>query len=428
MSDQPDYRLGTKVLHAGHQPDAETNARAVPIYQTSSYVFNSSEHAANLFALAEMGNIYTRIMNPTTDVLEQRLAALDGGVGALALASGTAAINLAVLNLARAGDNIVSTQFLYGGTYNMFNYTLKRMGINVKFVDTSNPANIAQAIDARTKAVFTESIGNPKNNVDDFETIARIAHDNGLPFIVDNTVSTPCLFKPFDHGADIACYSLTKFIGGHGTSIGGAVVDSGNFDWSSGRFEEYTSPDPSYHGLVYHEALGNLAYILKMRLTLLRDMGPCISPFNAFQILQGLETLHVRMPRHCENAIQVARFLEGHPALEWVNYPGLESHPDHDRARRYLPAGQGAILGFGIKGGREKGAVFIDSVKLCSHLANIGDAKTLVIHPASTTHQQLSDAEQIAAGVSPDYIRVSVGIEDVEDILADLDQALKASQ
>jgi O-acetylhomoserine (thiol)-lyase len=428
MSEQPNYRLGTKALHAGHEPDPTTNARAVPIYQTSSYVFNSSEHAANLFALAEMGNIYTRIMNPTTDVLEKGLAELDGGVGALALASGTAAINLAILNLAKAGDNIVSTQFLYGGTYNMFNYTFKRMGITVKFVDSSNPANVAKAIDARTKAVFTESIGNPKNNVDDFETIARIAHDNGLPFIIDNTVATPYLFKPFDHGADIACYSLTKFIGGHGTSIGGAVVDSGKFDWSSGRFDEYTTPDPSYHGLVYHEALGPMAYILKMRLTLLRDMGPCLSPFNAFQFLQGLETLHVRMPRHCENALKVAQFLEDHPSVEWVNYPGLQSHPDHERSKRYLPAGQGAILGFGIKGGREAGARFIDSVKLCSHLANIGDAKTLVIHPASTTHQQLSEAEQVASGVSPDYIRVSVGIEDIQDILEDLEQALRISQ
>ena len=428
MSDQPNYRLGTKTLHAGQEPDPTTNSRAVPIYQTSSYVFDSSEHAASLFALAEMGNIYTRIMNPTTDVLEKRLAELDGGVGALALASGSAAINLAILNLAKAGDNIVSAQFLYGGTYNMFNYTLKRMGINVKFVDSSNPENIAQAIDENTKAIFAETIGNPKNNVDDFEMIARIAHDNGLPFIVDNTVATPFLFKPIEHGADIVCYSLTKFIGGHGTSIGGAVVDSGKFDWSSGRFEEYTTPDPSYHGLVYHEALGEMAYILKMRLTLLRDMGPCLSPFNAFQFLQGLETLHVRMPRHCENALKVAQFLESHPSVEWVNYPGLESHPDYERARRYLPAGQGAILGFGIKGGREAGAKFIDSVKLCSHLANIGDAKSLVIHPASTTHQQLSDEEQTAAGVSPDYIRVSVGIEDILDITEDLDQALKISQ
>jgi O-acetylhomoserine (thiol)-lyase len=428
MSDQPEYRLGTKALHAGQVADPTTNSRAVPIYQTTSYVFDSSEHAANLFALAEMGNIYTRLMNPTTDVLEKRLAELDGGVGALALASGSAAINLAILNLAKAGDNIVSTQYLYGGTYNMFNYTLKRMGITVKFVDSSDPAAITQAIDENTKAVFSETIGNPKNNVDDFETIARIAHDNGLPFIVDNTVATPILFRPIEHGADIVCYSLTKFIGGHGTSIGGAVVDSGNFDWSSGRFDEYTTPDPSCHGLIYHEALGNLAYILKMRITLLRDMGPCLSPFNAFQILQGLETLHVRMPQHCKNAENVAHFLEGHPCVSWVNYPGLESHPDHDRAKRYLPDGQGAILGFGIKGGREAGAKFIDSVKLCSHLANIGDAKTLVIHPGTTTHQQLSDEEQIAAGVSPDFIRVSVGIEDVDDIIADLDQALKASQ
>ncbi len=428
MSDETKYRLGTQVLHSGHTPDETTNSRAVPIYQTSSYVFNSSEHAANLFSLAEMGNIYTRIMNPTTDVLEKRLADLDGGVGALAVASGTAAINLTILNLAKAGDNIISTQYLYGGTYNMFNYTLKRMGIKVKFVDSSNPANITQSIDDKTRGIFTETIGNPKNNVDDFEMIARIAHDNNLPFIVDNTVATPYLFKPFEHGADIACYSLTKFIGGHGTSIGGAVVDSGRFDWSSGRFDEYTTPDPSYHGLIYHEALGELAFILKMRLTLLRDMGPCMSPFNAFQIIQGLETLHVRMPRHCENALRVAQFLEGHPAVAWVNYPGLESHPDYERAKRYLPTGQGAILGFGIKGGRLNGAKFIDSVKLCSHLANIGDAKTLVIHPASTTHQQLSDEEQMAAGVSPDFIRVSVGIEDVEDIIADIDQALKSSQ
>ncbi len=428
MSEKPNYRVGTKALHAGQTADPTTNSRAVPIYQTTSYVFDSSEHAANLFSLAEMGNIYTRLMNPTTDVLEKRLAELDGGVGALALASGTAAINLAILNLAKAGDNIISAQYLYGGTYNMFNYTLKRMGITVKFVDSSNPANITNAIDENTKAVFSETIGNPKNNVDDFEMIARIAHDNGLPFIVDNTAATPYLFKPIEHGADIVCYSLTKFIGGHGTSIGGAVVDSGKFDWSSGRFDDYTTPDPSYHGLVYHEALGELAYILKMRLTLLRDMGPCLSPFNAFQILQGLETLHVRMPRHCENALNVAQFLEDHHLVTWVNYPGLESHPDHDRAKRYLPAGQGAILGFGIKGGREAGAKFIDSVQLCSHLANIGDAKTLVIHPASTTHQQLSDKEQLAAGVSADYIRISVGIEDVEDIIEDLDQALKASQ
>lgn len=428
MADEKTYGLGTRALHAGQIPDPATNARAVPIYQTTSYTFNSSEHAANLFALKEMGNIYTRLMNPTTDVLEKRLAELDGGVGALALASGSAAITLAILNLAKAGDNIISSSYLYGGTYNLFHHTFARMGITVKFVDTSNPAEVAAAIDDNTKAVYTETIGNPKNNVDDFEALARVAHDNGLPFIVDNTVATPALFRPIEHGADIVCYSLTKFIGGHGTSIGGAVVDSGNFDWSSGRFPEYTTPDPSYHGLVYHEALGNLAYILKMRITLLRDMGPCLSPFNAFQFLQGLETLHVRMPRHCENALKVARFLEDHPCVSWVNYPGLESHPDYDRARKYLPKGQGAILGFGIKGGAQAGAKFIDSVRLASHLANIGDAKTLVIHPASTTHQQLSPEEQLAAGVTPDFVRVSVGIEDVDDILADLDQALQASQ
>ncbi len=428
MSKCDNYHLDTICLHGGQEPDPATGSRAVPVYQTTSYVFKDTEHAADLFNLKESGNIYTRLMNPTTDVLEKRLAELDGGVGALALASGTAAVNLAILNLAKAGDNIISTQYLYGGTYNMFNYTLKRMGITVKFVDSSNPSSISSAIDENTKAVFTETIGNPKNNIDDFEMIARIAHDNGLPFIVDNTAATPFLFKPIEHGADIVCYSLTKFIGGHGTSIGGAVVDSGKFDWSSGRFDEYTTPDPSYHGLVYHEALGELAYILKMRITLLRDMGPCLSPFNAFQILQGLETLHVRMPRHCENALKVAQFLEGHSLVKWVNYPGLESHPDHGRAKRYLPSGQGAILGFGIKGGQQAGAKFIVSVQLCSHLANIGDAKTLVIHPASTTHQQLSEKEQIDSGVSPDYIRISVGIEDVEDIIEDLDQALKSSQ
>lgn len=428
MSEQKQYKIGTKALHAGQAPDPATNARAVPIYQTTSYTFDSSEHAANLFSLAEMGNIYTRIMNPTTDVLEKRLAEMDGGVGALALASGSAAVSLSILNLAKAGDNIISTSYLYGGTYNLFSHTLARMGIQVKFVDSTDPANISRAIDENTRAVYTESIGNPKNNVDDFEAIAKIAHDNGLPFIVDNTVTTPVLFRPIDHGADIVVYSLTKFIGGHGTSIGGAVVDSGKFDWSSGRFSEFTTPDPSYHGLVYHEALGELAYILKMRLTLLRDMGPCLSPFNAFQILQGLETLHVRMPRHCENALKVAQFLDNHPGVEWVNYPGLKSHPDYAMAQKYMPAGQGAILGFGIKGGAEAGARFIDSVELASHLANIGDAKTLVIHPATTTHSQLSPEEQEAAGVSPDFVRVSVGIEDVEDITADLDQALKASQ
>jgi O-acetylhomoserine (thiol)-lyase len=427
MSEERKYQDGTLALHAGQIPDPTTNSRAVPIYQTSSYTFNSAEHAANLFALKEMGNIYTRLMNPTTDVLEKRLAELDGGVGALALASGSSAVTLAILNIAKAGDNIVSSSSLYGGTYNLFNHTFKRMGILVKFVDSSDPANIAAAIDANTKAVYVESIGNPQNNIDDFEAIAKIAHANGLPLIVDNTVTTPVLFKPIEHGADIVCYSLTKFIGGHGTSIGGAVVDSGKFDWSSGRFPEYTTPDPSYHGLVYHEALGNLAYILKMRITLLRDLGPCLSPFNAFLFLQGLETLHVRMPRHCENAQKVAEFLERHELVSSVNYPGLESHRDFRKGQKYLPKGQGAILGFEIKAGLEAGKKFIDSVKLASHLANIGDAKTLVIHPASTTHQQLTAEQQQSAGVTPGMIRVSVGIEDVADIIADLDQALKAT-
>lgn len=427
MAENSNYGLGTRALHAGQVPDPTTLARAVPIYQTSSYNFTSSEHAANLFGLKEMGNIYTRIMNPTSDVLEKRLAELDGGVGALALSSGSAAVSLAILNLAKAGDNIISSNALYGGTYNLFRHTLARMGISVRFVNTGDPAAVAAAVDAQTRAVFTETIGNPKNSVDDFAALARTAHDHNLPLIVDNTVATPALFRPIEHGADIVCYSMTKFIGGHGTSIGGAVVDGGKFNWGNGRFAEFTTPDPSYHGLVYHEALGNLAYILKMRLTLLRDLGPCLSPFNSFLFLQGLETLHLRLPRHCENALAVARHLEKHPLVSWVNYPGLESHPDFTKARKYLPAGQGAILGFGIKGGATAGARFIDSVKLASHLANIGDAKTLVIHPASTTHQQLGPEEQLAAGVTPDFIRVSVGIEDIRDILADLDQALAAA-
>jgi len=428
MSDTPAYHLGTNALHAGQVADPTTKSRAVPIYQTTSYAFDSSEHAANLFALKEFGNIYTRLMNPTTDVLEKRLAALDGGVGALCFASGSAAIAMAILNLAQSGDNFVTRSSLYGGTVNLFRHTFKRMGIEARFVDSADPAAIAKVIDGRTRAVYTETIGNPKNNVDDFKALAKVAHDHKLPFIVDNTVATPALFRPIEHGADIVCYSLTKFIAGHGTSIGGAVVDAGTFDWSSGRFADFTTPDPSYHGLVYHTALGPMAYILKLRLTLLRDIGACLSPFNAFQILQGLETLHVRMPRHCENAQAVAEFLQKHPLVSWVNYPGLKSHPDYAQAKKYLPAGAGAILGFGIKGGARAGSKLIDSVKLASHLANVGDAKTLVIHPATTTHSQLNAEAQLAAGVTPDYIRVSVGIEDVRDIIADLDQALKASQ
>ncbi|NUQ00196.1 MAG: homocysteine synthase [Armatimonadetes bacterium] len=421
--------FGTRTIHAGQKADSATNARAVPIYQTSSYVFNSSEHAANLFALKEFGNVYTRIMNPTTDVLEQRLADLEGGVGALALASGQSAITLAILNICSAGQNIVSTSYLYGGTYNLFHYTFKRLGIEVRFVDSSDPANFAAAIDENTRLLYTESVGNPKNNVDDFEAIAAIAHEHRIPLMVDNTVPSPALFRPIEWGADIVVHSLTKYIGGHGTSIGGAIIDSGKFDWAgSGKFPELVEPDPSYHGVSYTEALAELAYIIKVRVTLLRDMGPCLSPFNAFLFLQGLETLHVRMPRHCQNAVRVAEFLSEHKAVSWVNYPGLKSHPDHERAVKYLPDGQCAIIGFGIKGGADAGRKFIDNVKLRSHLANIGDAKTLVIHPASTTHQQLSEAEQESTGVTADFVRICVGIEDADDIIADISQALAASQ
>jgi O-acetylhomoserine (thiol)-lyase len=427
MSDTK-LKFDSLALHAGHVPDEATLSRAVPIYQTSSYVFKSSEHAANLFGLKEFGNIYTRLMNPTTDVLEKRLAELDGGVGALAVASGQAATTYAVLNIASAGQNIISTCYLYGGTYNLFHYTLPKLGITVKFVDTSDAESVRRAIDANTRLVYMESVGNPKNNVDDFEAIAKVAHEAGIPFVVDNTVTTPYLFRPFEHGADIIVYSLTKFIGGHGTSIGGAVVDGGTFPWNNGKFPELAEADPSYHGLNYWEALGNLAYILKMRLTLLRDMGACLSPFNAFQIIQGIETLHLRVARHVENAQKVAEWLEKHPLVSWVNYPGLASHPDHLRAKRYLPKGPGAIIGFGIKGGLEAGKKFIDNVKLLSHLANIGDAKSLVIHPASTTHQQLTPEEQVSTGVTADFIRLSVGIEDVNDIIADIDQALGISQ
>ena len=421
-------KLETLALHAGQTADPTTLSRAVPIYQTTSYVFRSSEHAANLFGLKEFGNIYTRIMNPTTDVLEQRLAQLDGGVGALAFASGQAAVTAAILNIAKAGDNIVSTNYLYGGTYNLFHYTLPRLGIEVKFVDSSDPENIRAVIDDRTRLVYTESVGNPKNNVDDFEAIAAVAHDAGIPFVVDNTVTTPYLFRPLEHGADIVVYSLTKFIGGHGTSIGGAVVDGGTFPWNNGRFPEFTEPEPSYHGITFWDALANLSYIIRMRVTILRDTGACLSPFNSFQILQGLETLHVRLDRHVANARVVAEWLEKHPLVTWVNYAGLPSHPDHERAKKYLPKGTGAIIGFGIKGGMEAGKKFIDNVKLLSHLANIGDAKSLVIHPASTTHQQLTDAEQLSTGVTADFIRLSIGIENVEDIIADIDQALHASQ
>ena len=420
--------FNTLALHAGQTVDPATLSRAVPIYQTSSYVFKSAEHAANLFGLKEFGNIYTRLMNPTTDVLEKRVAELDGGVAALAVASGQAATTYAVLNITSAGQNIISTSYLYGGTYNLFHYTLPKLGITVKFVDSSDPENIRKAIDGNTRLVYSEAIGNPKNNVDDFEAIAKVAHDAGIPYIIDNTAATPYVFQPLKHGADIVVYSLTKFLGGHGTSIGGCVVDGGTFPWNNGKFPEFTEPDPSYHGLKFWEALGNISYIIKMRVELLRDMGACISPFNSFQIIQGLETLHVRMQRHVENAQKVAEWLEQSPLVNWVNYPGLASHKDHANAKKYLTNGAGAIIGFGIKGGLEAGMKFIDSVKLLSHLANIGDAKSLVIHPASTTHQQLSAEEQLASGVSQDFIRLSIGIEDVKDIIADIDQALQAAQ
>lgn len=420
------FKLETLVVHGGQTPDPATGARAVPIYQTTSYQFRDTEHAANLFALKEFGNIYTRLMNPTTDVLEKRMAVLDGGVGALAVASGQAAITLALFNIAQAGDEIVSADNLYGGTYNLFHYTFPRMGIQVRFVPSNDLNALRKAITSKTKAVYAESIGNPKLDVADLEGIAAVAHQHGIPFILDNTVS-PYLLRPMDYGADIVVYSATKFIGGHGTSLGGLIVDSGKFDWTNGRFPLIANPDPSYHNLNFVEALkplGNIAYIIKARVTLLRDMGPALSPFNAFLLLQGLETLHLRMPRHSENALAVAQYLQNHPAVSWVRYPGLPSSPEAERTKKYLPKGAGAIVGFGIKGGLEAGKKFINSLQLISHLANIGDAKSLAIHPASTTHQQLSPQEQLATGVTPDFIRLSIGIENVEDIIDDIEQAL----
>ena len=422
--------IHTISLHAGQQADPATGARAVPIYQTTSYVFKSSEHAANLFALMEFGNIYTRIMNPTTDVFERRIAAIEGGTGALALSSGAAAITFSLLNLTRLGDEIVAGNNLYGGTYALFHYTFPKLGRTVKFVDSRDPEAFRKAIGEKTRAVYIETIGNPKLDVPDFEAIARIAHESGIPLIVDNTVGVG-LVRPFDHGADIVVASATKYIGGHGTSIGGVIVDSGKFRWDNGKFPEFTEPDPSYHGLKYWEALhavpgmGNVAYILKARVTLLRDVGASLSPFNAHEFLLGLETLPMRQKRHSENALAVARWLKGHPRVSWVSYPGLEDDPSHANASKYLKKGFGGLVGFGIQGGKDAGERFIDSVKLLSHLANIGDAKTLVIHPATTTHSQLSPAELAETGATEDYIRLSVGLEDVEDITADIDQALK---
>jgi O-acetylhomoserine (thiol)-lyase len=420
--------FATKAIHAGHAPDSDTRSRAVPLYQTTSYTFEDTTHAADLFGLRKFGNIYTRIMNPTTDVLEQRVAALEGGVGALATASGQAAETLVILTLAQAGDEIVASTDLYGGTVSLFTHTLSRLGITVNYVPPHDIEAWKRAITDRTKAFFVESIGNPKLEILDLEKIAAVGKAHGIPLVVDNTVTTPYLLNPITHGAAIVVHSATKFIGGHGTSIGGIIVDSGRFDWeASGRFTSFLEPDPAYHGLRFHETFGELTFILRARVLGLRDMGAAMSPFNAWTFLQGLETLALRMQRHSENGLAVARFLEEHTCVDWVRYPGLASSPTYELKEKYLPRGQGALVGFGIKGGRATAVKFIESCKLFSHLANIGDAKSLVIHPASTTHEQLSEAEQRAAGVTSDFIRLSVGIEDREDILADLDQALNHS-
>jgi O-acetylhomoserine (thiol)-lyase len=424
MSNQK-YQFETLQIHAGQVPDPTTGSRAVPIYQTTSYVFDDVQHAADLFALRKSGNIYTRIMNPTNDVLEQRVAALEGGVGALAVASGTAAITYAILNILGAGDEIVSASTLYGGTYNLFNATLPRYGITTTFVNPDNPENFQNAITEKTRALYVETIGNPGINLVDLEAIANIAHANGIPLIVDNTFGTPYLIKPFAFGADIVVHSATKFIGGHGTSIGGIIVDSGNFDWAaSGKFPCLTEPDPSYHDIRYTEATGNLAYIVKARVQLLRDTGACLSPFNAFLLLQGLETLSLRVERHVENTRKIIAFLKTHPAVNWINYPELSDSKYHALYQKYFTKGVGSIFTFGIKGGVEAGKQFIEALDIFSLLANVADAKSLVIHPASTTHAQLSETDQIAAGVAPDLIRVSVGIENAEDLIADLKQAL----
>lgn len=426
-------QLETIALHAGQVPDPVTKSRAVPLYQTTSYVFDDADHAARLFGLQEFGNIYTRIMNPTTDVLEKRIAALEGGVGALATASGQSAETLAILNAAEAGDEIISSSSLYGGTYNLFHYTLPKMGIQVKFVDPSKPEEFKKAITAKTRLIFAETLGNPKLDVLDFEAVSKIAHAEGLPLFIDNTLASPFLLRPFDHGADIVVHSTTKFIGGHGTSIGGIIVDSGKFAWNQGRHKMFTEADESYHGLKFWDVFGkfepfggvNIAYILKARVQGLRDIGAAMSPFNAWMFLQGLETLHLRMERHSQNALKVAQFLKSHPKVSWVNYPGLPDHPSYNLAKKYFYRGLfGAILGFGIKGGKEAGKKFINNLKLFSHLANVGDAKSLAIHPATTTHSQLTAAEQVATGVSDDFVRLSVGIEGSEDIEADLKQAL----
>ncbi|MDF2523699.1 MAG: O-acetylhomoserine/O-acetylserine sulfhydrylase [Clostridiales bacterium] len=416
----------TLQVHAGQQVDPTTGSRAVPIYQTSSYVFKDADHAANLFALKENGNIYTRIMNPTSDVFEQRIAALEGGVGALSVASGSAAVTYAILNIAGAGDEIVSASTLYGGTYNLFSATLSKLGITTRFVDPDEPENFRKAITDKTKALYIETIGNPGINLVDIEKVAKIAHENKIPLIVDNTFGTPYLIKPIEFGADIVVHSATKFIGGHGTSIGGVIVDSGKFDWAgSGKFPGFTEPDPSYNGIKYAEAVGPLAFIIKARVQLLRDTGAAISPFNSFLFIQGLETLSLRVEKHVANTKKVVEFLSNHPNVSWVNYPSLKGNKYYELAQKYLPKGAGSIFTFGIKGGVEAGKKFINSLELFSLLANVADAKSLVIHPASTTHQQLSEEQQIAAGVRPEMIRLSIGIEDADDLIYDLDQALK---
>ncbi|NNJ12311.1 O-acetylhomoserine aminocarboxypropyltransferase/cysteine synthase [Chloroflexales bacterium ZM16-3] len=424
MSDVQFTGFETLALHGGQVPDPTTGARAVPIYATTSFQFKDTDHAARLFGLQEFGNIYTRMMNPTTDVFEQRIAALEGGVAALGVASGQAAETLAILNIAGAGDNIVASTDLYGGTYNLFRHTLPKLGITTRFVDARDYDGFAAAIDGNTKAFFLELVGNPRLDILDLERIAAIAHAAGVPVIVDATTVTPYLWQPLKHGANIVVHSATKYIGGHGTSIGGVVVDGGNFDWTQGRFPGLTEPDDSYHGLVYTQAFGNLAFILKLRVQGLRDLGAALSPFNSFLFLQGLETLPLRMERHCSNALAAAKYLSEHAKVAWVNYPGLPSHPSYELAKKYLPKGQSGILGFGIKGGREAGKTFINSLRLFSHLANIGDAKSLAIHPASTTHSQLTADEQKLTGVTDDYIRLSIGIETIDDIIADLEQAL----
>jgi O-acetylhomoserine (thiol)-lyase len=433
LAEENPQQLGTLAVHGGQTPDPTTGARAVPIYQTTSFVFQDADHAGRLFSLQEFGNIYTRIMNPTTDVFEKRVAALEGGAAALATASGQAAETLAITTLAAAGDEIVSSASLYGGTYNLFHYTLPRLGITVRFVDADDFDAVRKAINSKTKAIYAETLGNPKLDVTDIETLAKIAHEHGLPLVVDDTCTSPALLRPSEGGADIVVTSATKFLGGHGNSIGGVIVDAGKFDWAaSGRFKEFTEPDASYHGLSYWQTFGPLSFILKCRIQGLRDTGAPLSPFNAFLFLQGIETLHLRMERHSQNALAVAKHLEKHAGVEWVNYPGLESSKYHARAKKYLPHGQSSLVTFGIKagksgGGYEAGKKLINSLKLFSLLANIGDAKSLVIHPASTTHQQLTVAEQLESSVTPEMVRLSVGIEDIRDIVADLDQAIAAA-